>query len=236
MSNALFAKNKIGFIDGSIPTPTADSSDLNHWMRCNAMVKGWLKSAMNKEIRSSVRYAKTAQEIWVDLEERFGKGSAPRSYDLRRTIAHTRQDKQSIPTYFTKLKGYWDELNSIMPWPKCACGGLAEDEQQKQISATYRPTMEASAFQVQNDQRDGKHDKPRCNHCNKLGHIEDKRYELIGYPPDWKKGGHEKKDKKFVLRVAQVSEDATSSLIPGITADQFSKLIEFFGTNGKEQV
>ena len=46
MSNALFAKNKIGFVDGSIPKPAADSTDFTHWMRCNAMVIGWLKSSM----------------------------------------------------------------------------------------------------------------------------------------------------------------------------------------------
>ncbi|KAL0303372.1 UNVERIFIED_CONTAM: hypothetical protein Sradi_6205300 [Sesamum radiatum] len=81
MANALFAKNKIEFVDGTIQKPAANSPDLGHWMRGDAMVKGWLKSAMDKEIRSSVRYAKTAREIWVDLEERFGKVNAPRAYD-----------------------------------------------------------------------------------------------------------------------------------------------------------
>ncbi|KAL0389038.1 UNVERIFIED_CONTAM: hypothetical protein Scaly_0260900 [Sesamum calycinum] len=73
MSNTLFAKKKIGFVDGTIQKPVANSPDLGHWMRGDAMVKGWLKSVMDKEIRSTVRYAKTAREIWVDLEERFGK-------------------------------------------------------------------------------------------------------------------------------------------------------------------
>ncbi|XP_028763325.1 uncharacterized protein LOC114721632 [Neltuma alba] len=131
MSNALFAKNKIGFVDGTISMPAADSPTLHHWMRCNAMVKGWLKSAMNKELRSSVRYAMTAREIWIDLEERFGKGSAPRAYELRHAIAHMRQENQSVPTFFTKLKGYWDEIDSIAPWPKCTCGGCKCDLQKQ---------------------------------------------------------------------------------------------------------
>lgn len=40
MSNALYAKNKIEFVDGSVPMPRADSNKLALWMRCNAMVKG----------------------------------------------------------------------------------------------------------------------------------------------------------------------------------------------------
>ncbi|KAJ1412400.1 Integrase, catalytic core [Sesbania bispinosa] len=52
-----------GFVDGTILMPVVDSPYLAHWMRGNAMVKGWLKSAMDKEVRSSVRYATTAREI-----------------------------------------------------------------------------------------------------------------------------------------------------------------------------
>ncbi|KAJ1426979.1 hypothetical protein SESBI_09996 [Sesbania bispinosa] len=46
---------EIGFVDGTIPMPTVDSPYLAHWMGCNAMAKGWLKSAMDKKVRSSVR-------------------------------------------------------------------------------------------------------------------------------------------------------------------------------------
>lgn len=91
MSNTLYAKNKIDFVDGTIPMPQVDSPNLAHWMRCNAMVKGWLRNGMDKEVRSSVRYAGTAREIWVVLEERFAKGSAPRVYKLRRAISLLRQ-------------------------------------------------------------------------------------------------------------------------------------------------
>ena len=83
MSNAFFAKNKIGFVDGIIKITVVDSPDLTHWTHCNAMVNGWLKGTMDKEVRSSVRYATTAREILVALEERFGKGSDLREYRLR---------------------------------------------------------------------------------------------------------------------------------------------------------
>ncbi|KAL0289725.1 UNVERIFIED_CONTAM: hypothetical protein Sangu_2604600 [Sesamum angustifolium] len=84
MSNALFAKNKIGFVNVTIQKPTATSLDLGHWMRKDVMVKKWLKSAMDKEIRSNIRYTKTARGIW---EERFGKVNTPKAYELRHAIA-----------------------------------------------------------------------------------------------------------------------------------------------------
>lgn len=83
MANFLFAKNKMGFVDETIPKPEKTSEDYMSWMRCDAMIIGWLTTAMDKNIRSSVRYANTSTEIWKDLKERFGKGSAPRAYELK---------------------------------------------------------------------------------------------------------------------------------------------------------
>nr|GMC49225.1 retrovirus-related Pol polyprotein from transposon TNT 1-94 [Ipomoea batatas] len=123
MRDALFAKNKMGFVDGSLSTPTPDSPYLQQLMRCNAMVKGWLKSAMDRDMRNSIRYANTARDIWVDLEERFGKGSAPRAFEIRRAVVLLRQEKASISSYYTKLKSLWDEMMAISPLPKCVCSG-----------------------------------------------------------------------------------------------------------------
>nr|GLL24338.1 uncharacterized protein LOC109166102 [Ipomoea trifida] len=87
------------------------------------MVKGWLKSAMDRDMRNSIRYANTARDIWVDLEERFGKGSAPRAFEIRRAVVLLRQEKASISSYYTKLKSLWDEMMAISPLPKCVCSG-----------------------------------------------------------------------------------------------------------------
>nr|GEU41172.1 hypothetical protein [Tanacetum cinerariifolium] len=65
--------------------------DYMPWMRVDAMIKGWLATAMEKNIRNSVKYAGTASEIWSDLNERFGKESAPRAYELKQKITSTQQ-------------------------------------------------------------------------------------------------------------------------------------------------
>ncbi|CAL1405238.1 unnamed protein product [Linum trigynum] len=122
MTEALIAKNKLGIVDGSVVKPEAAGELREAWLQCDALVKGWLKTAMDKEVRSSIRYAKTAREMWVDLEARFGKGSAPRAYELRQLISSLRQEKLSVSTFFTKLRGYWEEMQTIKPIPRCTCG------------------------------------------------------------------------------------------------------------------
>ncbi|CAH9146114.1 unnamed protein product [Cuscuta epithymum] len=121
MSNALYAKNKFGFVNGDLPMPEAKSPYLPYWQRANAMVKGWLNSSMELELRQSVKF-KTAREIWTDLEERFGKESAPRAYELRCSLGAVRQDNQSVSAYFSRLRKIWDEMASITKAPTCDCG------------------------------------------------------------------------------------------------------------------
>ncbi|GJU48850.1 putative RNA-directed DNA polymerase [Tanacetum coccineum] len=94
-------------------------------MRCDAMIKGWLTTAIEKPIRDSVKYAGTTLEMLSDLQERFGKENAPRAYELKQKIAATRQDGSSVSTYYTRLKTLWDECQSIRSFPRCSCDGCS---------------------------------------------------------------------------------------------------------------
>ncbi|XP_035837299.1 uncharacterized protein LOC118485142 [Helianthus annuus] len=105
MTNFLFAKNKIEFVDGTLPKPDKTDDKYMPWMCCDAMIKGRLTTAMEKEIR-----------------QRFGKESAPRTYELKQSISATRQEGASVSSYYTKLRGLWDEIDSLFPSPRCDCG------------------------------------------------------------------------------------------------------------------
>ncbi|KAI3500484.1 hypothetical protein L1887_36306 [Cichorium endivia] len=122
MANFLFAKNKMGFVDGTIPKPDEKHNTYMPWMRCDAMIKGWLTTSMEKTIRGSVKYANTSAEIWSDLKERFGKESAPRAYELKQKLTITRQGNSSVSAYYTTLRSLWDEISSVLPTPRCTCG------------------------------------------------------------------------------------------------------------------
>ncbi|XP_023742945.1 uncharacterized protein LOC111891088 [Lactuca sativa] len=199
MMNLLFAKNKSGFVDGSIKRLETESEKYLPWMHCDAMIKGWLTTAMEKEIRNNVKYAKTATEIWQDLKERFGKESAPKAYELKQAMNNTRQDDTTVSAYYTRLRVLWDEMETILPTPRCSCNGcscglekkltelkekertyeffiglddqfsviktqilamkptpklstvyhlVAEDDQQRMITASKKPAREVAAFQA----------------------------------------------------------------------------------------
>ncbi|XP_076933550.1 uncharacterized protein LOC143599490 [Bidens hawaiensis] len=127
MTDFLFAKNKMGFVDGSIPKPEQMKDTYMPWLRCDAMIKGWLTTAMEKDIRGSVKYANTSLEIWSDLRERFGKESAPRAYALKQSLTITRQEGSSVSIYYTKLRSLWVEIQTVLPPPRCTCGDCSCD-------------------------------------------------------------------------------------------------------------
>ncbi|KAH0672518.1 hypothetical protein KY290_024748 [Solanum tuberosum] len=97
--NALHSKNKVGFVNGTIERPKENSQDLQSWIQCNVIVLSWHTNAFSKELQGSAVHVETAREIWVDLEERFSQGIAPRVYELKRAIALLQQERASISSY-----------------------------------------------------------------------------------------------------------------------------------------
>lgn len=86
MTTSLEAKNKLGFVDGSIVKPSEDDPYLKIWCRCNSMIKSWLLNSVTKSIYTSILYFKNASEIWIDLHSRFHKSNLPRLYKLRHQL------------------------------------------------------------------------------------------------------------------------------------------------------
>lgn len=70
MEIALSTKNKLGFVDRSIPRPEGMQTDLlNAWVRNNNVVTSWILNSISKEISASILYLQTAQAIWLDLKD-----------------------------------------------------------------------------------------------------------------------------------------------------------------------
>ncbi|CAL9009693.1 unnamed protein product [Prunus brigantina] len=130
---ALTAKNKIGFVDGSIerPSSTKKSDDYTLWDRCDKMVLSWLLNSVDSDLADSVVYAATAREIWQDFEDRFSQGNAPRIFQIQKMIVSHTQGTMSVSLYYTKLKALWDELASYNLSPTCSCGGMKTYNEQK---------------------------------------------------------------------------------------------------------
>ncbi|XP_021866456.2 uncharacterized protein [Spinacia oleracea] len=121
---ALGAKNKLGFVDGSLLRPSADSSDLQKWVRNDYMATGWILCSMEKSIAESFIFNHSARDLWLEMQERYVHSNAPQLYEIHKKLMSIEQNDDSIAVYYGKLKQVWDKLQILEPFPDCTCGAM----------------------------------------------------------------------------------------------------------------
>ena len=127
MKIALEAKNKIGFVDGSLPRPLESDLNFRIWSRCNSLVKSWILNSVLTQIYRSILRLNDATDVWNDLHSRFHMTNLPRTYNLTQDIQDLRQGSLSLSDYFTKLKTLWSNLeNCEEADDPCTCGKEAQ--------------------------------------------------------------------------------------------------------------
>jgi len=110
MTIALSTKSKLYFVHGSLQKPDSNSVNLKKWIKCNDMVMSWILNVLTKTIADSIICAKTARQMWIELEERFDQINGAKLYQVQKEMCNVSQGTNDIATYFTKVKSLWDEL------------------------------------------------------------------------------------------------------------------------------
>ncbi|XP_010670274.1 uncharacterized protein LOC104887355 [Beta vulgaris subsp. vulgaris] len=122
---ALIAKNKIGFVEGSIAKPEENDKNYNQWMCCDYLIICWLMNSMNEDIGENFTFVESSAQLWNEIAECYGQSNGPQIYQLTRELDNLRQENQSIMVYYGKLKKCWDELQNLRSMPSCTCGILS---------------------------------------------------------------------------------------------------------------
>ncbi|XP_020221438.1 uncharacterized protein LOC109804079 [Cajanus cajan] len=265
---ALGEKNKIGFVDGTIPKPLPTDKSYHSWQRNNNIVASWLLNFISKDLQASVIYSSSATAIWNDLRIRFQQHNGPRVFQLRRDLVTLKQGSLNITHYFTKIKALWEELAEYQPSHACTCGGIKpwidhhqseyamlflmglnegyshirgqillmdpippiekgfslvlqeEKQQELGIPTNSNDTPTAFAYKSGNDAKSRTNnptkERPKCEHCGKLGHIKDKCFKLHGYPTHLKQGNSN-------TNVNQVSDKSAKAF--QFTTDQYHQIL-----------
>ncbi|KAF7845621.1 uncharacterized protein G2W53_002526 [Senna tora] len=101
IKTSLEAKDKMGFIDGTLLAPT-DPVEYRRWKKVDSMVKAWIGNSITKEIADTLRELSSIQQ-----------GTDP------------------VATYYGKLHRGWDELDRLVPLPVCSCQNCTYDVTEK---------------------------------------------------------------------------------------------------------
>jgi len=123
MLNALQAKRKVGFVNGTVKKPSSESSDYENWVAVNSMVIGWIRTSIDVKLKSSVTFVSEASQLWSGLKQRFSVGNKVQIHQIKAQQAACRQEGQSVLEYYGRLCTLWEELAVYRPLPMCTCGG-----------------------------------------------------------------------------------------------------------------
>ena len=67
----LVAKNKDGFVSGSIKNHGKSAPTYKKWTRCDLTVLRWMQNSFTKKIRDNFSYVLSSSEFWAEINERY---------------------------------------------------------------------------------------------------------------------------------------------------------------------
>ncbi|KAL6327596.1 hypothetical protein AAG906_021887 [Vitis piasezkii] len=113
-SSSITRINQRRFVDGTLNRPTHNPNEQQQWDRCNILVK------------TCVIHRKDARTMWLELQERFSHTNTVQLFNIENAIHECAQGTGTVTSFFTKLKGLWDEKDALCGFPPCTCATAAE--------------------------------------------------------------------------------------------------------------
>lgn len=113
----LSSKRKFGFINGIIKRDGENIIKQKVWDTCNNMIISWILNSVSDSIKKTIMFLDTAYAMWEQLEKRFLVVNGARKYQLNRAVFSTKQTERCLSDYYIKLKGLWEEIESLNQLP-----------------------------------------------------------------------------------------------------------------------
>ncbi|XP_038711768.1 uncharacterized protein LOC120005962 [Tripterygium wilfordii] len=114
------ARNKIGFIDRSLPIPPSHDSNFQVWKQGNSLIKAWTNNCVASDILASISTSNTAEELWSEIKERYSIANETRVYEVYKELGIIKQKGLTVTEYYSKLKSLWKELQEYETFPTCS--------------------------------------------------------------------------------------------------------------------
>ncbi|CAA7044030.1 unnamed protein product [Microthlaspi erraticum] len=135
--NSLQAKQKIGFIDGTIVKPETNP-DLARWTATNSMIVGWIRTSIDPTIRSTVSHVPDAHKLWNALQRRFSVNNSVHRHLLTDDITNCRQNGQPVLEYYGRLSKLWEELQNFQTSRSCSCDASVDLEREREEARVHK--------------------------------------------------------------------------------------------------
>ena len=107
VTTALNAKNKLGFITGSLKRPETtndeDFGESHAWDMANSMLCSWILHVIDPKLIMTIAYCDTAKAMWDGLRKRYDMANTPKIHQLKADITNCKQGDMDIGEFYAKL-------------------------------------------------------------------------------------------------------------------------------------
>ncbi|KAL2901313.1 Retrovirus-related Pol polyprotein from transposon RE2 [Bienertia sinuspersici] len=215
----LSARNRLGFVTGKYPEP-------------------------EPQITKTVLYFNTSQEVWKDLQERFGYTSRTQLYALEQQLYELHQGTLSTSKYYTKMKEItFHDYHLSDPIAFNAQKYFSPKDNKGQF---YPGSSKGFGYQAFSQNNTASASRPLpgnkrpvssyfCNYCKVPGHSISRCFKLHGYPPRFK--GFKNKGAATLAHQTEYDASHSQPSFPNnstselkddsISFDQYKQFIEF---------
>ncbi|RVW66875.1 Retrovirus-related Pol polyprotein from transposon RE1 [Vitis vinifera] len=240
MLMALTAKNKVGFVDGTISRPMSHDLIYGAWNRCNSMISSWIINAVSREIADSLLYLDSACDIWKDLNDRFNQVCHCGGLRVWTDYQHREyvlQFLMGLNDSYARIRG---QILMMDPLPAInkVFSLVIQEERHRTVGYSYSGSHNSDpmTFGSNSNAPAGssggsktRRDRITCSHCGFQGHTKDKCYKLVGYPPGWKfknKGPNSSSMANNSEVLESLNAGSSESTVSSLTTMQCQQLIQ----------
>ncbi|XP_019447312.1 PREDICTED: uncharacterized protein LOC109350536 [Lupinus angustifolius] len=215
MTIALDTKNKLCFLNGSLPRPPPTDLMQPVWSRCNNLIVSWLTQSMQPSIVQTILWMDSTAEIWKDLKERYYQGDIFKlSQIIGKILVHVMKKYRENEYIICFLAGLSDQFSAVImlmqPLPPINNVFSILIQQERQMALENLSTSQTlSSIKSYDTRQRGRgrglkgsiggrsntqgrmasNSRGRghkiCTFCQKIGHIEDVCYKKHGFPPSF---------------------------------------------------
>ncbi|KAK9723707.1 hypothetical protein RND81_05G019400 [Saponaria officinalis] len=194
---ALSAKNKLGFVDGTVEKPAAKSTTSKAWQRCNDLVFSWILNSVSDEIGNSILYCETTKKALDELEERFGQTNGAQLYGIHKKLNDSAQGNDNISVcVFACVCGAAEKQKKfqqdqrVVQFLMCLNdsysvirGAILMQNPLPSLGVVYNNLLQEERqreIQSSNNQNNSQFrgNEVKCNYCKRPGHTIDKCRKL----------------------------------------------------------
>ena len=105
-------KGKFGYLDWSIPQPSADNSAYSTWEINKSLVMSWLIHSMESKIGEIYVLYPTAKSKWDVVSHSYSDlEDSSQNFALHNRVRNLGQEDASVTDYFHSLTRLWQELD-----------------------------------------------------------------------------------------------------------------------------